>query len=107
MLPLNTNECASRPIIAQNFFKILSVILGNDLLTMTVVCKAVCSLASESGGTIGHLTLTQASGVSQPVQITGSLTGLTAGKHGLSICVSGDLTNGATSCGPIFNPFGT
>ncbi|EEC44657.1 predicted protein, partial [Phaeodactylum tricornutum CCAP 1055/1] len=53
----------------------------------------------------GCLTLTQAD-INQPVKISGSLSGLAAGKHGISVCVSGDLSQGASSCGPIFNPFG-
>jgi Cu/Zn superoxide dismutase len=70
-------------------------------------CKAACVLVSDSGSnTLGYLTITQAD-VNQPVKIKGSLSGLTPGKHGLSVCVAGDLSQGAASCGPAFNPFGT
>jgi Copper/zinc superoxide dismutase (SODC) len=65
-------------------------------------------LVNESGGShvLGHLTLTQAD-VNSNVVITGTLTGLTPNhKHGLSVCVSGDISKGASTCGPIFNPFG-
>ena len=74
---------------------------------MAAACKAVCVVVSETGNNVlGHLNLTQ-SDANHPVQITGNLTGLTPGKHGLSICISGDLSQGAASCGAIFNPFGT
>jgi Cu-Zn family superoxide dismutase len=70
-------------------------------------CKAVCVLISETGNNVlGHLVITQGD-VNQPVKITGALTGLAPGKHALSVCVAGDLSTGASSCGPIFNPFGT
>ena len=63
-------------------------------------------LYSETGNNLlGHLSLTQLD-VNQPTKITGTLTGLTAGKHGVSVCQSGDLSTGAASCGAIFNPFG-
>jgi len=65
----------------------------------------VCSDAGNN--VLGILTMTQ-SDVSQPVvKLAGKLSGLTPGKHGLSVCVSGDVSAGSASCGPIFNPFGT
>jgi hypothetical protein len=61
---------------------------------------------SDSGNNVlGYLTIAQPD-VNQPVKITGNLTGLTPGKHGISVCVSGDASLGASSCGAIFNPFG-
>jgi Cu/Zn superoxide dismutase len=72
---------------------------------MTGSCKAVCQIAnSNNNNVLGYLTLTQTDGV---LKIQGSVSGLTPGKHGLSVCVAGDLTEGAASCGVIFNPFGT
>jgi Cu-Zn family superoxide dismutase len=69
-------------------------------------CKAVCQIVSSNNNQVlGYLTLTQ-QGVDGPVTIKGSLSGLTPGKHGISICTFGDLTDGATSCGTVFNPFG-
>ena len=68
-------------------------------------CKAVVTILNNSNNVLGHLTLTQADN-NAPVKITGSLSGLTQGKHGLSVCAAGDLTEGAASCGAIFNPFG-
>ena len=53
----------------------------------------------------GILTLSQAS-EDAPTVISGELKGLASGKHGISINVYGDLSDGATSCGEIFNPFG-
>jgi len=72
------------------------------------VCKAVCVVVSDAGNNnaLGSLTLTQPD-IAHPTKIEGKLQGLTPGKHGLSVCVSGDLSSGASSCGPIFNPFGT
>lgn len=71
-------------------------------------CKATCVLLSASGSTtiLGTLTLTQQR-IDSPVAIQGTVSGLTPNaKHGWSVCVSGDLSQGASSCGPIFNPFG-
>jgi hypothetical protein len=75
-------------------------------MTSGAACKAVCVLMSDSGNNVlGYLTIAQPD-VNQPVKITGNLTGLTPGKHGISVCVSGDASLGASSCGAIFNPFG-
>jgi Cu-Zn family superoxide dismutase len=41
---------------------------------------------------------------SSPVEITAMIQGLSPGKHGISINVFGDVTNGCTSTGPHFNP---
>uniref|UniRef100_A0A7S3PCU6 Superoxide dismutase copper/zinc binding domain-containing protein n=1 Tax=Amphora coffeiformis TaxID=265554 RepID=A0A7S3PCU6_9STRA len=71
---------------------------------MTGTCKAVCQIANSSNNNVlGYLTLTQTDGPT--CKITGSLSGLTPGKHGISVCVAGDLSDGAASCGSIFNPF--
>lgn len=70
-------------------------------------CKANCVLVSQlsaSNQVLGSLKIIQ-----QPdgsVKFTGTLQHLQPGKHGLSICQAGDLSQGATSCGPVFNPFG-
>ena len=77
------------------------------------MAKCVCILYNESTsssasttatimGTV-HLSQTTEDG---PTTITGKLKGLSPGKHGIHVCTYGDLSNGATSCGPIFNPFG-
>jgi Cu-Zn family superoxide dismutase len=73
----------------------------------SAVCQAVCAIVSETGANnvLGYVTLRQ-SDVNSEVHITGSLL-LSAGvKHGFSVCVYGDVSQGAASCGPIFNPFG-
>ena len=62
-------------------------------------------ISNGSNASMGTLMLTQNG---DKVQITGSLTGLggSAGKRGISVCTHGNLSSGAQSCGPIFNPFG-
>eukprot|EP00795_Rhopilema_esculentum_P017227 gene17227-8780_t len=42
----------------------------------------------------------------EPVHITGEVTGLEKGEHGFHIHEFGDYTNGCTSTGSHFNPFG-
>ena len=72
---------------------------------MTGSCKAICQIASSSNNNVlGYLTITQAA--NDGVTITGTLSGLTPGKHGLAVCAAGDLSEGAKSCGVVFNPFG-
>lgn len=67
--------------------------------------SATCKITGESGVT-GILRLAQ-SAASAPTTIQGEIRGLTPGKHGITVNVSGDLTEGAASTGDIFNPFGT
>jgi superoxide dismutase, Cu-Zn family len=75
--------------------------------------KCVCIIYNESTSSstsqiatiMGVLTLSQASEDS-PTIIEGKLKGLTPGKHGIHVCTYGNLSEGAASCGPIFNPFG-
>ncbi|KAL7572541.1 hypothetical protein ACA910_000364 [Epithemia clementina (nom. ined.)] len=73
--------------------------------TNTLTCKAVCQiLANGNGAVLGSLTLSQNG---DKVSVTGTLSGLAggAGKRGISVCTYGNLSGGAQSCGPIFNPF--
>ena len=72
------------------------------------MATCVCVLQSEGSiGVSGTLKLSQIS-EDKPTTIEGQIRGLTPGqKHGISICVYGDLSDGGTSCGPTLNPFGT
>ncbi|KAJ2780385.1 Superoxide dismutase [Cu-Zn] [Coemansia javaensis] len=64
--------------------------------------KAVAILKGDSNVS-GVVFLTQAD-ESSAVKVTGTVTGLEAGKHGFHIHQFGDNTNGCTSAGPHFNP---
>jgi len=66
--------------------------------------SATCKIAGESG-VAGVLRLSQ-SAAGAPTTIQGDVRGLTPGKHGITVNVSGDLSEGAASTGDIFNPFG-
>eukprot|EP00591_Stephanopyxis_turris_P009045 CAMPEP_0195518104 /NCGR_PEP_ID=MMETSP0794_2-20130614/12258_1 /TAXON_ID=515487 /ORGANISM="Stephanopyxis turris, Strain CCMP 815" /LENGTH=153 /DNA_ID=CAMNT_0040647017 /DNA_START=61 /DNA_END=522 /DNA_ORIENTATION=- len=67
------------------------------------MAKSVCCLSGE--GISGVLRITQTS-EDAPTIIEGEMKGLSSGKHAISINVYGDLSDVATSCGGIFNPFG-
>ena len=62
--------------------------------------KAVCVLQGDAKGT---LFFEQPTG-SDPVKVTGKVSGLQKGLHGFHIHEFGDNTNGCTSAGPHFNP---
>jgi Cu-Zn family superoxide dismutase len=67
------------------------------------MARSVCFLTGEH--ITGMLSLTQAT-EDAPTIIEGEITGLTPGKHGIHIHIFGDLSQGATSCAGVFNPFG-
>ena len=71
------------------------------------MATCVCVLIGEGNNSAsGTLRLSQAS-EDAPTKVEGTVRGLTPGsKHGISICIWGDLTDGGNSCGNIFNPFG-
>ncbi|XP_035728468.1 superoxide dismutase [Cu-Zn]-like [Vespa mandarinia] len=65
--------------------------------------KAVCVLQGESiKGTLYF----EQTNESQPVQVTGEVSGLKKGLHGFHVHEFGDNTNGCTSAGAHFNPHG-
>lgn len=66
--------------------------------------KAVCVLKGD-GATQGVINLCQEKADSE-VAICGKITGLAPGNHGFHIHEFGDNTNGCTSAGAHFNPFG-
>jgi len=66
--------------------------------------KAICVLKGDSV-TTGTVTLTQEKADSEVV-LKGKITGLAPGSHGFHIHEFGDNTNGCTSAGAHFNPFG-
>jgi len=74
------------------------------------MAKCICALHGDTGSSHassihGVLRLSQLS-EDAPTIIEGEIRGLTPGKHGISINVFGDLSNGSATCGGIFNPFG-
>uniref|UniRef100_H2Y0A0 Superoxide dismutase [Cu-Zn] n=2 Tax=Ciona intestinalis TaxID=7719 RepID=H2Y0A0_CIOIN len=67
-----------------------------------MVLEAVCVMKG-SESVSGTIKFSQV-GDGEPCKISGSLTGLAAGKHGFHIHEFGDHTNGCTSTGGHFNP---
>lgn len=65
--------------------------------------KAVCVL---QGDAVKGTLFFEQNGESEPVKVTGEVTGLQKGLHGFHIHEFGDNTNGCTSAGPHFNPLG-
>ncbi|WCJ41145.1 Superoxide dismutase [Cu-Zn] [Euphorbia peplus] len=66
--------------------------------------KAVAVLTSTTQGVKGTIYFSQEP--KGPTSITGDLTGLKAGLHGLHVHANGDLSNGCAAAGPHFNPLG-
>ncbi|XP_013783884.1 superoxide dismutase [Cu-Zn] 2-like [Limulus polyphemus] len=65
--------------------------------------KAVCVLVGE---TVKGTVYFSQENTDCPTSITGEISGLTPGLHGFHVHEFGDNTNGCTSAGPHFNPFG-
>ncbi|XP_015595409.1 superoxide dismutase [Cu-Zn], chloroplastic [Cephus cinctus] len=71
-------------------------------LKAVVEVKALGEDGSPTEGPKGVLTLEQRP---EGVRVTGTITGLTPGLHGLHVHEKGDLRNGCTSAGAHFNPY--
>ncbi|EEB20028.1 superoxide dismutase, putative [Pediculus humanus corporis] len=67
-----------------------------------MAAKAVCVLTGDK--VKGVINFSQQS-PTDPVVISGEVSGLTEGKHGFHVHEFGDNTNGCTSAGAHFNPF--
>jgi Cu-Zn family superoxide dismutase len=65
--------------------------------------KAVCAIAGD-GGITGLITFVSVAG--QKTKITGSVSGLSPGQHGMHIHELGDLSAGCNATGTHFNPYG-
>ena len=96
-------KCDSKPQHRNNQTKNRQPISQPPALP-TMSASATCKIAGESG-VAGVLRLSQ-SAAGAPTTIQGEVRGLTPGKHGITVNVSGDLSEGAASTGDIFNPFG-
>ncbi len=72
------------------------------------MATCVCVFYPEgSSGVSGSITMSQTQ-EDGPTVIEGTIRGLTPGqKHGISVCTYGDVRDSSSSCGTIFNPFGT
>lgn len=71
------------------------------------MATCVCVLYAEgNSGVSGSITMSQTQ-EDGPTVIEGTIRGLTPGqRHGISVCAYGDVRDGSTSTGTIFNPFG-
>ncbi|KAJ2162103.1 Superoxide dismutase [Cu-Zn] [Coemansia sp. RSA 552] len=67
--------------------------------------QAPADLLKGDANVTGTIEFVQAEG-SSTTTIKGTITGLAPGKHGFHIHQFGDNTNGCTSAGPHYNPFG-
>ncbi|KAJ2852057.1 hypothetical protein IWW36_000636 [Coemansia brasiliensis] len=64
----------------------------------------VSALVLLKGAVSGLIMFSQEHGTAR-TKISGGLSGLAPGKHGLHIHESGDITSGCTGAGPHYNPF--
>ncbi|XP_037504817.1 superoxide dismutase [Cu-Zn] [Rhipicephalus sanguineus] len=81
---------------------LVSVVLGATTEGEQFVTRAVCAL--ENGTPQGYVEFHQEPG--QRVAVQGNITHLTPGLHGFHVHEYGDLTDGCTSAGSHYNPFG-
>nr|QSX72304.1 Cu/Zn superoxide dismutase-like 1 [Halisarca dujardinii] len=105
------------PVCCSGFASSLSSFLGNQSADVDQVlrdegCPVVASLVTRAtclirtGSVQGDITITQES-PSAPAIISGTVTGLEAGKHGFHVHEFGDFQGGCGAAGGHYNPFGT
>ena len=82
--------------------------IDNQQPKNNTMATCVCVFYPEgSSGVSGSITMSQTQ-EDGPTVIEGTIRGLTPGqKHGISVCTYGDVRDSSSSCGTIFNPFGT
>ena len=68
------------------------------------IVKAVCILNPDGGSGVSGLVIFEDAG-DKGTKITGSVTGLTPGKHGFHIHELGDLSGGCATAKGHFNPY--
>ncbi|KAG8190852.1 hypothetical protein JTE90_028347 [Oedothorax gibbosus] len=70
-------------------------------------CQSETAICKIYNGTIkGVIRFSTAQRVTSPVSVTGEISGLSTGLHGFHVHQYGDLSNGCTSAGGHYNPFG-
>ncbi|PSO83339.1 MAG: superoxide dismutase family protein [Cyanobacteria bacterium QS_4_48_99] len=67
---------------------------------------AVCTLIPDNNSGVSGVVRFSQDSENSPTSIEAEVTGLTPGKHGFHVHEFGDITEGCTSAGSHFNPFG-
>jgi len=83
----------------------MHVLHGGDSVPATTTTALVELVSVTPGQVQGTITFTQEAG-SATTKVTGTITGLTPGKHGFHVHGTGDLSNNCKAAGGHFNPYG-